>query len=48
MSLIHSCELCHANPSDYLTELQRHAQAFAAAPAEWLPWNYHDAKAAVR
>jgi hypothetical protein len=47
MSLIHSCELCHANPSDYLTELQRYAQAVAAAPAEWLPWNYHNATAAL-
>ena len=26
MSLIHTCELAGANPFDYLTELQRHAQ----------------------
>lgn len=26
ISLIHTCELCGANPFDYLTELQRHAQ----------------------
>ena len=45
MSLIHSCELCHATPSDYLTELQRHTQGAPAAPAELLPWNYQDAKA---
>ena len=25
MSLIHTCELCGANPFDYLTELDRHA-----------------------
>jgi hypothetical protein len=27
MSLIHTCELNHANPFDYLTELQRHARS---------------------
>ena len=47
MTLIHTCELCGANPSDYLTELQRHAAAVAAAPAEWLPWNYREALAAL-
>jgi len=25
MSLIHTCELCGANPFDYLTEVERHA-----------------------
>ena len=40
MSLIHTCELCGANPFDYLTQLQRHADAVAAAPQHWLPWNY--------
>jgi transposase len=40
MSLIHSCELAGANPFDYLTELQRHAAEVAAAPAQWMPWNY--------
>lgn len=42
MSLIHACELCGANPFDYLTELQRHADAVAAAPQHWLPWNYQE------
>jgi hypothetical protein len=42
MSLIHTCELCGANPFDYLTELQRHAQALAASPSEWMPWNYRE------
>jgi len=42
MTLIHTCELYGANPSDYLTELQRHSAAVAAAPADWLPWNYRD------
>ncbi len=40
MSLIHTCELCGANPFDYLTELQRHAGELARNPAEWMPWNY--------
>jgi transposase len=40
MSLIYTCELCGANPFEYLTELQRHADQVAAAPAHWLPWNY--------
>lgn len=40
MSLIHTCELNDANPFDYLTELQRHAQELRANPAEWMPWNY--------
>ena len=43
MSLIHTCELCDANASDYLTALQQHATAVKAAPGEWLPWNYRDA-----
>lgn len=42
MSLIHTCELCGANPFDYLTQLQRHADAVAAAPHHWLPWNYRN------
>jgi transposase len=40
MSLIHTCELNGANPFDYLTELQRHAEDLARNPAEWMPWNY--------
>jgi transposase len=42
MSLIHTCELNGANPFDYLTELQRHADELAAHPADWMPWNYRD------
>lgn len=42
MSLIHTAELCGANPFDYLTNLLRHAEEVARAPAEWLPWNYRD------
>jgi hypothetical protein len=40
MSLIHTCELNGANPFHYLTELQKHARELAAAPADWMPWNY--------
>ena len=40
MSLIHTCELNKANPFHYLTELQKHESALAAAPADWMPWNY--------
>jgi len=40
MSLIHTCELCGANPFDYLTELERHADELTANPRDWMPWNY--------
>jgi transposase len=40
MSLIHTCELNGANPFDYLTELQRHAEELHHNPASWMPWNY--------
>jgi hypothetical protein len=42
MSLIHTCELNDANPFDYLTELQKHAEELAENPA-WMPWNYRQA-----
>jgi transposase len=42
MSLIHTCELCGADPFDYFTALQRHAEAVAEAPAAWLPWSYKE------
>ncbi len=43
MSLIYSCQLNGANPFDYLTQLQRHAEQVAARPELWLPWNYRAA-----
>lgn len=43
MSLIYTCELCGANPFDYLTELQRHAEQLSANPQDWMPWNYRTA-----
>ena len=45
MSLIYTCQLNQANPFDYLTQLQRHADAVAASPQLWMPWNYRDALA---
>ena len=42
MSLIHTCELNGANPFDYLTELQRHAEELKHKPSEWMPWNYRE------
>ena len=40
MSLIYTCELCKANPFDYLTELERHAGRVTSDPQAWMPWNY--------
>jgi hypothetical protein len=40
MSLIHTCELNNVNPFDYLTGLQKHAEAVSSCPADWMPWNY--------
>jgi transposase len=45
MSLIYTCQLNQANPFDYLTRLQRHADALAVNPQLWMPWNYRDALA---
>jgi transposase len=42
MSLIHTTELCEANPFDYLVALQRHADAVERDPAAWMPWNYRE------
>ena len=47
MSLIYTCELNQINPFDYLTELERHADALAANPQNWMPWNYRETLAAV-
>lgn len=47
MSLIYTCELNGANPFEYLTELQRHAASVAAAPQNWMPWNYQATLTAI-
>ena len=43
MSLIYTCQLCDANPFDYVTGLQRHAGRMSEAPQSWMPWNYREA-----
>jgi transposase len=43
MSLIHTCELCGADPFDYLTQLQLHAEQMKENPQNWMPWNYREA-----
>jgi transposase len=43
MSLIYTCQLNQANPFDYLTQLQRHADRLALCPELWMPWNYRTA-----
>jgi transposase len=45
MSLIYTCELNQANPFDYLTQLQRHADELATSTEVWMPWNYRAAEA---
>jgi transposase len=40
MSLIHTAELNDIAPFEYLVALQRHPNALAATPADWMPWNY--------
>lgn len=47
MSLIHTAELCGANPFDYLTELLKHADEVERNPQDWMPWNYREALAAL-
>jgi transposase len=43
MSLIHTAELCEANPFDYLVALQRHADVVGCDPTAWMPWNFTEA-----
>jgi hypothetical protein len=40
MSLIHTAELNSVAPFEYLVALQRHHQAVALDPSDWLPWTY--------
>ena len=47
MSLIHTAELCRANPFDYLMALLRHSDVVAEEPERWMPWNYMEALAAL-
>lgn len=45
MSLIHTAELNHVAPFEYLVALQRHAAELTSNPAAWMPWNYQAALA---
>jgi len=47
MSLIHTCYSCGADPSDYLTQLQRNQERVRTAPGDWMPWNYRQQLAAT-
>jgi hypothetical protein len=42
MALIATAKVAGADPFDFLTELLRHFREIAAAPADWLPWNYRE------
>jgi len=35
MSLIHTCQLCHVDPLDYLTTLHKHTEEVARNPQAW-------------
>ena len=43
LSLIHTAELCGANPFEYLNALQLNSDALRRDPAAWMPWNYRGA-----
>jgi transposase len=45
MSLIYTAELNGESPFDYLVALQRHHEAVATAPADWMPWSYRETAA---
>jgi transposase len=47
MSFIYTSELNGVDPFDYLVTLQRHAEEVAVCPADWMPWNYHNALARI-
>jgi hypothetical protein len=45
MSLIYTAELNGESPFDYPVALQRHYEAVATAPADWMPWSYGETAA---
>jgi hypothetical protein len=47
MTLIYTAELHGENPFQYLTALLCHGDDVAAAPADWVPWRYREALAAL-
>ena len=48
MSLIHTCELCNANPLDYLVALRANSSEVKCHPDRWMPWNYKSANSQVQ
>jgi hypothetical protein len=42
MSLIHTCNLCKANPFKYLKTLQDNSSLTSENPEKWMPWNYRE------
>lgn len=48
MSLIHTCELCDANPFEYLVALRENSIAVKQQPALWMPWNYQQTLTEVK
>ena len=42
MSLIHTCNLCKANPFKYLKALQENSSLICQNPEKWMPWNYSE------
>jgi hypothetical protein len=46
-TLIHTAVLHGENPIDYLIALMSNSAAVAAAPADWMPWNFREAVARV-
>ena len=42
MSLIHTCNLCKANPFEYLKTLQQYSPLIAKNPEKWMPWNFQE------
>jgi transposase len=48
MSLIHTCELCNANPFDYLVALRENSSEVKCHPDRWMPWNYKEAVSEVK
>ena len=48
MSLIHTCELCNANPFDYLKALRENSSEVKCHPNRWMPWNFNQAASEVK
>jgi len=42
MSLIHTAELNHIEPFEYLAAMLRNPKEIARSPADWMPWNYQE------